>query len=31
MHFFGDANWYFPSGSTDHTHFAVEATEDVAV
>jgi RND superfamily putative drug exporter len=32
MHFFGDANWYFPKWLDRITpHFAVEATEDVAV
>jgi RND superfamily putative drug exporter len=32
MHFFGDANWYFPKWLDRVTpHFAVEATEDVAV
>jgi RND superfamily putative drug exporter len=32
MHFFGDANWYFPKWLDRITpHFAVEATEDVTV
>src|ERR1035438_7416307 len=32
MHFFGDANWYFPKWLDRITpHVAVEATEDVAV
>ena len=32
MHFFGKANWYFPKWLDRITpHFAVEATEDVAV
>ena len=32
MHFFGNANWYFPKWLDRITpHFAVEATEDVAV
>ena len=32
MHFFGDANWYYPKWLDRITpHFAVEATEDVAV
>jgi RND superfamily putative drug exporter len=32
MHFFGDANWYFPKWLDRITpHFAVEATEEVAV
>jgi len=32
MHFFGDANWYFPKWLDRITpHFAVEATEDVSV
>jgi len=32
MHFFGDANWYYPKWLDRITpHFAVEATEEVAV
>jgi RND superfamily putative drug exporter len=32
MHFFGNANWYFPKWLDRITpHFAVEATEDVAI
>ena len=32
MHFFGDANWYFPKWLDRITpHFAVEATEDVTL
>jgi RND superfamily putative drug exporter len=32
MHFFGDANWYFPKWLDRITpHVAVEATEDVTV